>query len=398
MQVSLFYKNLYNYGFKAKQEPIYAITVDGKYDRFESRKDASEQLGVSGSDISHCLSGKLKKVKGYVFARAKELEKILPSGAVVVDNIKFLELQSHFCEPIIAIARDGSLCRFDSRKEAAETLKLDAPSISSCLTGKVNRVGNYTFVRAVDVEKHNIDGTISFNQDLIDEKAKVFRQRDIYAVDEHMNYQKFSSQKSASEQLDFDISTLKKLLSGESNSAQKYAFIRALDIEKSADDGEIVLDKAKLEELRNKFKKAIYAVDSNGNYQRFESRKEASETLGLDDSSITHCLNGKVRTVGNYTFVRAIDVEKINEDGSISIVIDNNLFKKTLSKALYAIAKDGSYTRFSSRKEAADTLKLDPPSITHCLNGRGKTVGGYIFVRASDVETIDENGNISVNI
>lgn len=53
----------------------------------------------------------------------------------------------------------------------------------------------------------------------------------------------------------------------------------------------------------------IYAIDPEGNYQGFNSAKEASEELGISSSSISMVLSGKLKQAKGCTFVRVGNVE-----------------------------------------------------------------------------------------
>ena len=59
---------------------------------------------------------------------------------------------------------------------------------------------------------------------------------------------------------------------------------------------------------------------------------------------------------------------------------------------VYAIDKKGNYLRFDSQKEAAQNLNISQQMISQVARNIHPTAKGYVFIRAEEIETKDENG------
>lgn len=112
-----------------KYKPIYAYNLDGTfYRKFFNQNDARKEFNINGGDISRCIKGELKFVKGKIW-KDKYFEKVEPvltgkNGAKPVVQINPITNQQ------IAV--------FNSASEAARSLGLSRPSgISKACKGKL---------------------------------------------------------------------------------------------------------------------------------------------------------------------------------------------------------------------------------------------------------------------
>ena len=109
----------------------------------------------------------------------------------------------------------------------------------------------------------------------------------------------------------------------------------------------------------------VYSLDRNKTLQKFEKRKEAAITLGIDPSSISSVLNGEVAKAGNYTFLTPQEIENKTDSGIVqidSIKVQMAYYK--INPAIYVIEKDGKYTRYPSQIAVSKELDLAPSSVS----------------------------------
>lgn len=142
----------------------------------------------------------------------------------------------------------------------------------------------------------------------------------------------------------------------------------------------------------------VYSVDEHKNVQRFETRKDAAVALGINPSTISGVLLGQLNRSGIYTFLSPEEIEKIGEDGQVKI--DDKKVEEAKNKiitAIYVIDKHKNYVRYETQKEASLSLGVATGNISRCLLTEGKS-NGYVFVSATEVEKVDENGNVVVDV
>ncbi len=63
----------------------------------------------------------------------------------------------------------------------------------------------------------------------------------------------------------------------------------------------------------------------------------------------------------------------------------------------YAINSKGEYQKFYNTTDAKEQLKVQSGAISKCIKGIRNTAGGYIFVRAEDIEIEDQDGKKEVD-
>ncbi|MBQ8847461.1 MAG: hypothetical protein IJ003_00785 [Candidatus Gastranaerophilales bacterium] len=139
----------------------------------------------------------------------------------------------------------------------------------------------------------------------------------------------------------------------------------------------------------------VYAISQDNKIKRFETINSASRELNIPTASISKCLSGRFKKVGNYTFLTAQQLE--NQDDKSNVTLDDSSLKVARDKfytgkelPVYAIDIDGTVRRFDSVAQAAKKLEVSLRSIYPTLSGRGHLSGDYVFVPASKIELRDE--------
>lgn len=139
--------------------------------------------------------------------------------------------------------------------------------------------------------------------------------------------------------------------------------------------------------------RAIYAINYDGSYERFESAKEAAN--GGNQSKIIQTLQGKSSCSDGKVYVYADDLELPNgEIGPKALNMALLNFKNAQNQPIYAIDLYGNTQRFNSVKNASAVLKIGAPNIIQVLNQSLKSIGGYTFIKAFDVELRNKNGKL----
>lgn len=126
----------------------------------------------------------------------------------------------------------------------------------------------------------------------------------------------------------------------------------------------------------------VYAINlATSKVSRFQSQREASRVLGVNNSHISSVIAGKRKTAGDYWFTEddgngiEIDKDKLHE----------NTTGKTSKRPVLAINLSTlEISRFRSQCETSRVLGVDRPSVTMVIAGKRKTAGGYWFTEAND--------------
>ncbi len=321
---------------------------------------------------------------------------------------------------IYAVKDDLSCDKFQGTSEIQEKLGINPKSVSGCLCGHIKKTKNYYFFKASEIESKDDNGNFVLDNDKL--KAKISEVNNIpdghkgkvipvYSVDEKGNYKKFANEKEAAEYYGMEPSNMRYHMSHGGGKNQIFVF--ASKLEKKDENGNIIIDTTALKELQIKAyelknENTLYAIHKNGTYERYNSQLEASEKLGIAPSRISNCITGRKNTAGDYTFVKALDVQVRNDDGSyyvdeekINEILIQKFSRKHLKeiagKPVYAVGLDGKYKKFDDISIAGRELNISEDNIIRFLQGEFASVGRYKFVKASEVEDIQPDGSILIN-
>ena len=406
----------YNISFSAQNRPFYSIDKDGNYIRFNTRKEAEEQLSLAKSNIAECLQGKRITTHGYSFFYADDIERADELGNAVVDEDKLNEKKLYFQTaleskdlptPVYAIDKDGKYTKYESKYKAAKALGINSPRIIKCLNGTLKKTGGYTFVTPEQIEQVLPNGGIIIDKKKVEEIVfKSFTESNtqaVYAIDKDGFSRKFDGIRKAARELGLEAANISRCLAGEQKRVGEYTFVRAQDIEQTDKNMRVEIDSDKIKRINNESLEhasyvPIYAIDANGNIKRFPNKKQAAAKLGIDNSALSHCLLGRYNVIKNYAFIKADDVESVDSSGKLSLNYDliREKYEQANKNAVYVVHSDGSFKKFLTQTDAAKELGLRRTKISACINGESNSVKGDTFVKASDVETF-ENGKVIVN-
>ena len=125
------------------------------------------------------------------------------------------------------------------------------------------------------------------------------------------------------------------------------------------------LSKQKIRNIKNK---PIYQYDLQGNFiKRWDSAKEASESLKICRQDLCMCCKNKNRTAGK--FIWRYEYTKD---------VQSNSVYKCISVLQYDL--QGNFIKeWESGKEASNLLNIKKESISACCRGENKTGGKFIW-------------------
>lgn len=102
-------------------------------------------------------------------------------------------------------------------------------------------------------------------------------------------------------------------------------------------------------------RKPICSVDENGNVTHYSSRMEASESTGIDSTSISRVLSEKFsgcKTAGGLLW--------LYDDGNVDkIVRENNIKAKTNKRKVYSVDFNGNIEHYESMSDAKRKTKIN---------------------------------------
>ena len=322
--------NLYiNFCSQKRNQPVYAVDAYKNVQKFETRKEAANALGVSPTTISGVLQGQYNRSGIYTFLSPEEIEKIDDDGNIKLDAKKLESAKNKIITAIYAIDKDKNFTRYETQKEASLSLDIATGNISRCLltAGKSN---GYVFVSATEIEKVDEDGNVVIDVEKIEKlSAKLTEDEAIYVIDNKGCFQKFNPINETAEATGVNPSDLTKGFNGFKKVIDGNTFVKAKNLETKKVNGDFVIDEDKLIALFIPNRFSLFALDIKGNPIFFKTQTEASRELGISSFSITSCLNGNIDNIDGYTFARPNQILGVSKHNQI-------VYSKEKIKALLA--------------------------------------------------------------
>lgn len=389
-----------------KKEGLYAIDKMGNYQKFDTILEASKELGIFYKLIGKACGGTRDITCGYSFLRASEVEIKDSKGHITINHDLINEKRTLLNKNAIYLINQDGYTRFDSHYDAGEKLGIDPIQILQCIEKHRKTVQGYAVAMASDVERYNKNAERLVNKaklQKIYKASKTQERADItkngfYAINEKGECQKFYKLLDAKNALNIKGSHISNCLKGKNFIGNGYAFAYAEDIETMNENGEIIIDKAKVaDKIQSTFRRNIfYAIDKFGNCTLFEKQNDARDAFGISHGSIGECLAKKQKYACGYAFIAAAEIEDRDENGEIIFKQDviENAIKDIIEYELYAIDKDGNFKRFDNRADAIKMLGISATAICDVIAGRRKYSKGWTFVNAYDFETRYKDGTI----
>jgi hypothetical protein len=132
---------------KGYSRPVYQLTLDGKIiQKFESIKNASDEIGVNAGAISEVCSGVRRKAGGFLWTYQEDY----------TFDVKIRKRKA--CKKVSQYDKDGNhLATYESVIEASAVTGVSRPSISRTCTGYTKFAGGFKW--SYDVEATKTDFT-----------------------------------------------------------------------------------------------------------------------------------------------------------------------------------------------------------------------------------------------
>lgn len=225
----------------------------------------------------------------------------------------------------------------------------------------------------------------------------------VYVVNTDGDIKKYETLKIACSELDLDYEKIVDLTTRKNPVGYGYGFLRAKDIEYNDSKGNLQLREEAINQAIKSVKdQIIYAVDKEGNYQKFNSIAEASQKLDIKPSLLGSCIkNPDKHTQKGMCFFPASKVEYKNEAGEFQldamklIEYSKELFRKN---SIYVLSKKTGLQKFDNIQQALQQLNLEKnANIVNCLQGTQKQSNGYSFFKADLIESKNSKGEYTIS-
>ena len=310
---------------------LYLADDKGNYIKYKTRTAAANAIGVSSQDISAAIRGVKKSINGYVALDANQVEKIKDDGTIEVleDVIKEAICSASTKRTVdvsqngfYAIDKDSNCKKFMSITDASRDLDIQYTRILNCLLGVENMAKGYVFALAEEIETKQGDD-VSIDAKKIEEKAAFFQNKAIYAISKDGKCVKYSSQKAASDALGVPLVNISRCINKKIKETYGYTFLTAQEVEIGTKDDKTSLDEELIQEKVNYLNRAaVYVIDKDGNYQKFEDRDSLASSIGVNKMSVSDCLKGKYNTSHGYVFAHPFEVETKLQNGTLVVSPD----------------------------------------------------------------------------
>lgn len=154
---------------------VYAISQEGSYKKYATQTQAAEELGLSRTKITDCISGLSTRVHDKTFIKASDIE-TYENGNIYVNRglIKRFarELSKPRTKALYSFDERGRIKRHESTKEATEDLSISKTSIQEVLSGKRASAKGYYFVYAENFEIQDDSGKLVVDYESLDTIAQ----------------------------------------------------------------------------------------------------------------------------------------------------------------------------------------------------------------------------------
>lgn len=257
-------------------------------------------------------------------------------------------------EPVYKIDKDMNFERYDSQAEMAKATGMNSSSIGACLAGKTKMVDGCTILYANDVEKVTKGEEVVLDTKKMIELAreKMFPKA-IYVIDSDYNCVMCENKDELAKLLGQKTVSISDVYHGEPAVLKGKVIVKASSIETVKEDGSVSIDKKKVKNLVdvNLFRKAIYAFDEDGNWERFPSSSELAKQYGCSRNAVYRVLTGKTSTLRGKYIASATDVESVGRNGKLSFdKIRAMYYIRNLNFVQFKIDENGNYVKCTPRE------------------------------------------------
>lgn len=233
-----------------------------------------------------------------------------------------------------------------------------------------------------------------------------FCARAVYEFDYDGNWKKFGSAIQASSEE--TKSTVYRCLRKKSYLTNGKAYEYADLVED--ENGKLKYDVVQkiLSNFRHEVESPIYAIDLDGNVQKFANAKEIKEKLQIYKSDVYNCMNGKANIAKGHVFAKAFDVELRNKQGKLirdknnQPIVDIDMLNKLRENLInvwknfpcVAIDANGDITQYKNQEDVANALNCDLKKVRRAIQCRQRLEWQTLVLPLRDVVLLDEAGDV----
>lgn len=377
-----------SFAFGRKPSPIYKIDENLNCTYYEKQTDLANELDVSPQDISAGLVGRRSNINGFVFARPEQIETQLKEGGVEIDKKKVAELYFSKTQPNAVYAVDymGNYQKY--------------PKLSAMKSKK-----GLLIVKASDIESFDKNGQLVLNRKELSTRLiqdPIYNA--IYAFDRQGNITKYENQAEYAKKKGVSDTAVYNALQKQNRMVQGEQLVPAKEVEKVLKDGTITIDDDKLIDYFSKkyhpSSTRRYTVTENLQLTRYETIKELTACTGMNYDTFVR-MPDRLTPNGEY-IIPASEIEEIGLNGQFVVnqtKLSRALWDRTSQDFIYTIDINGNMEKHKDVKQAAQALNRAEQTLYSVLyeDGIHQSVAGKVVVRACDIESMDENGNIIID-
>jgi hypothetical protein len=269
--------------------PIVGVNLDtGESKKFKSGSDAARKIGLKSTDMPMAVArGERTSVANWWFRYESDLDKQPPT--IWGNKLRFLEIRKKQSKKLIAISFDTKEQRhYKTQGEAAKDLGVTQGLISGVARGKSTSANGWWIQFEGDIREMPKTFGAALRREKRDEK--------IFAVNLSSGEKRvFRNCTVADVELALYKGAAASVASGQRVSAAGWWF--------SLNESEPPPTKVRGALVAQARSKPIYAIElSTGKETRFDSAKQAEESLGIHRSSISNIIRGKAKLSKGYSF------------------------------------------------------------------------------------------------
>ena len=165
----------------AYSQPIYALCLNGEYRRFNSPKEASQELDVPYSKISRSLRQGEKGAicNNFTFVKASNVERRDVNGVPILSVKELNQQRERFLKaatcPIVVITESMEIEIFPSQKEVEDKFNIMSSNLSHAINHGPKAYKGRVYVRLEDVVARNKKKELIFdeNNDFVLDELKI---------------------------------------------------------------------------------------------------------------------------------------------------------------------------------------------------------------------------------
>ncbi len=292
--------------------------------------------------------------------------------------------------------------------ETKEVTKYDDTASAACAFGYTRQkiynhlsdetpADGYVFVRSIDVETKQKDGSEKLSQKRIDEIFEKHKPNILVINLESGEYQYYRTISEASSSTGLQSKYISKALNGYVSNTFGYIIKNAAELRDR--NGNIDIQSV-LDEKRAKMPRPIYQINIDGSFEKFRSVIDAENKTGVKRAGIYKQLKLKTkerdRSLPIYVYADEVEVELNNKKTPDIKKIQDIIRTRYKDSTIGVDLKEKKYREFESLEEGCSYFDgVKKSEISECKSGKTKIIKGrYMFFNSDSVKQKDEQDRL----